>query len=115
MKRLRLASPEEVESIKAESDLDPTCLVVALDIQGGTALAVIRTVCEVDPVFYPKDFSDRMKLIFIRDVETFLSAKGVGSYYYNLPADDTIYHETMKHYGAEQVSKVPELRFKVNL
>jgi len=115
MKRLRLATPEEIESIKSDSDLDPTCLVVALDTQGGTALAVIRTVCEVDPVHYPKDFSDRMKLIFIRDVETFLSAKGVGSYYYNLPADDTTYQETMKHYGAEVVSKAPELRFKVML
>lgn len=115
MKRLRLATEQEIESIKAESDLDPTCLVVALDTQNGTALAVIRTACEVDPVYYPKDFSDRLKLIFIRDIETFLSAKGVGSYYFQLPADDVTYQETMKHYGAELVSKQPELRFKVNL
>lgn len=115
MKRLRVATPEEVEKIKESSDLDPTCIVVALDTAQGTGLAVIRTAIEVDPVYFAPDWNTKMKTFFVRDIETFLSAKGCISYYFNVDKEAEEWIEHVKHWGAEQISKHPELRFKQTL
>ena len=114
MKRIRVATVEEVESIKGVSDLDPSCIVLALDTGSGTPLAVVRTAIEVDPVHFPPDFPDRLKMVFMRDVETVLAAKGVDHYYFNIvnaPETQT-YRDTMIHWGATPVSEAPETRFK---
>lgn len=115
MKRLRLATPEEVERIRETSDLDPTCAVLALDTQVGTALAVVRAPIEVDPVYFPEGFSDKLKVFFIRDIETYLSAKGATSYYFNVHLTDEKWIENIKSWGCEQVSEVSEIRFKQTL
>ena len=88
MERLRLATETEIETIKEGSDLDPTCVVLALNTQAGTPLAVVRMAIEVDPVHFPVDFPDRLKATFLRDIETYLSAKGVANYFFNVDAND---------------------------
>lgn len=115
MKRLRLATPEEVEGIRETSDLDPSCIVLALDTQAGTAMAVVRMPVEVDPVYFPAEFSDKLKVFFIRDIETYLSAKGATSYYFNVHAEDEKWIENIKSWGCEQVSETSEIRFKQKL
>lgn len=112
MERLRLATPEEVASIKAEGDLQEGCQVVALTTQAGTPLAVIRAAVEVDPVKFPEDFPDRLKAVFLRDIETHLAAKGAISYYFNIAADNSDWQQVVKTWGAEQISVSPEIRFK---
>jgi len=112
MNRIRLAKPEEVEVIKAVSDLDSTCIVLALDTAQGAPLAVVRTAIEVDPVIYPPELHDRMKAIFQRDIETVLAAKGVAKYYFNVHVDNAAMLEVAKTLGAVQVSTAPEFRFE---
>ena len=112
MKHLRLATPEEVERIKSESDLDSTCKVLGLDTAMGTALAVIRVAVEVDPAFYPEGFGMKQIAMFTHDIENYLWAQNVGSYYFNVdPANEQWIH-SIKTWGSEQISKQPELRFK---
>jgi|SRR6185437_10021844 len=115
MNRIRLAKPEEIESIKETSDLTPDALVLALDTQAGTPTAVIRTVVEVDPVNFPLGFPDRLKYMFMRDIETFLSAKGVPAYYFNIHSNDPDYIASMTHFGAQQTSTQEEYRFRKTL
>jgi len=110
--RLRLATPEEVEGIKLRSDLQDGCQIVALNTQAGTPLAVIRLAVEVDPVIFPEGFPDRLKAVFLRDIETHLAAKGTMNYYFNVAASDEAWQAVIKTWGAEQVSPGPEIRFK---
>ena len=112
MKHLRLATPEEIEKIKLESDLDASCKILALDTAMGTAFAVVRIAIEVDPAFYPEGFGPKQIAMFTHDIENYLWAQNVSSYYFNVdPADDK-WIGFIKSWGAEQTSKSPELRFK---
>jgi hypothetical protein len=115
MNRIRLATPEEIEPLKANSDLDPTCTVLALESDAGTAFAVIRHAVEVDPVHFPKGYPDRMKAVFVRDIETCLTAWGIPSYYFNVLASDEDWMKAVVKWGAEQISVAPEQRFKRTL
>lgn len=116
MNRLRPATPEEVEKIKNESDLGANTYVLALDTQHGTAVAVVRMAVEADPVHFPPDFPTKLKLLFMRDIETHLAAKGATEYYFNIHADEEPYITAMtKTFEAQQVSQVPEFRFRKNL
>lgn len=113
MNRLRVATEAEIEAIRDTSDLDAGCIVGALDTQVGTAKAVFRSCVEVDPVYYTEQMSPKVRLLFMRDIETYLLGKGVPYYYFNIQATETEYIETMKKsFDAEQVSPVPMLRFK---
>lgn len=113
MNRLRLATPEEIEAIKETSDLDIGCAVVALDTQQGTSTAVLRVANEVDPVHFPEGLTPKLRMLFMRDVETALWAKGVTHYYLNIHADRTDFIEAMTQtFGMEQLSTAPEFRFK---
>lgn len=115
MKRLRLATEEEVNRVRQTADLDTGCIVIALDTAQGTGLAVLRTAVEVDPVYFAPEWNTKLRSFFIRDIETYLSAKDVKSYYFNVAADAEEWIEHVKHWGSEQVSKGPELRFKQTL
>jgi len=108
--RIRVAIPEEVKSIQDKSDCTG-CTVLALDTPEGVALAVIRTALEVDPMIYPDGLSDRMKAMFVRDVETVLAAQGAAKYYFNVHASNEKMLDYAKHYGAIQQSTEPEIRF----
>lgn len=112
MKRLRLATPEEIESIKATSDLDVGCNVVALDTQQGVAKAVIRPCVEVDPMYFPEGMSNKLKMFFGRDIETHLEAKGITHYYFNIATDQEDWQKIVETWGAQRVSSEPEFRYK---
>jgi hypothetical protein len=115
MNRIRLANLEEIESLKQHTDLDESCMVLALTTQQGSPTAVVRTVVEVDPVVYPEGLHDRMKAMFQRDIETVLAAKGVKEYYFNVSVDNEDMLKVTETLGAFQISKTPELRFRVIL
>lgn len=118
MNRIRLASEEEVKAIAPVADLDGTCLVFALDTQQGTPLGVVRTVVEVDPVVYPDSWrgtNERLKMLFQRDLETIIFAKGAAKYYFNVHADDETMVKAMGTLGAENISTAPEFRFRKRL
>lgn len=113
MNRIRLATEDEIAAIKDCSDLDTGCQVVALDTQQGTVTAVMRIATEVNPVHFPENMSTKLKLLFMRDIETTLWSKGVTHYYLQIPASDEEYIEAMtKTFHCEQVSPAPELKFK---
>lgn len=111
---IRSATPEEVQKIAENSDLGPNTYVAALDTPEGTILGVVRLCHEVDPVHFPPTLSTRWKTIFMRDIANFLKGQGASSYYFNIHASEEAapIRETMLHWGAEQVSTAPELRFK---
>ncbi len=115
MKRLRAATKEEVEKIRATSDLSEGCIVLALDTAQGVGLAVVRTVVEVDPVYFPDTWNTKLKTFFVRDIETFLSAKGVSAYYFNVKSDAEEWISNVQHWGAERTSPTEEYRFKQTL
>lgn len=108
--RIRIATAEEVEQIQAVSDCQGAT-VLALTTPEGTPMAVVRSVVEVDPLFFPEKLSDRMKAMFIRDVETVLAAQGVHKYYFNVHATNEKMLNYSKHYGATELSTEPEIRF----
>jgi hypothetical protein len=112
MKRLRFATQEEVESIAHGSDIDGNCRVLVLDTPAGVAMAVVRLCVEVDPVYFPPNSSTRIRAGFVRDLETYLSATGVQSYYFNVVHNDAIWHRAVEHWGAQRVSFSPEFRYK---
>lgn len=116
MEPIRLATPEEIETIKAESDLTPGCTVVAFPQGEGKEpmFAVLRQVYEIDPVFYNGGTIQR-KSLFIWALENMLRFSGAPEYYFNVPATDENYQEHVKHWGAEALSKEPEIRFKKRL
>lgn len=112
MNRIRMASQEEVEKLRPTSDITNDSLVLALDTQAGTCTAVIRPVVEVDPVYFPDGFPDKLKVIFMRDVETYISAKGIPAYYFNIHESDSQWQEVSKSWGAQEISTESERRFK---
>lgn len=115
MNRIRLATPEEVEKIKDQSDLDSGCSVMALDTHKGTGLAVRRICNEIDPMVAGSDWDTRLRALFVRDLETVMAAQGVQHYYFNVDVADEAWIGVVKNWGAEQVSPVPMLRFKRTL
>lgn len=112
LKHIRVATPEEIEKIRKGADLGPTSAVMAFDQrEGETHLAVVRTVVEVDPVFYVEGSSTAQKARFIWGLEERLIGANVGHYYFNVPAEDEAYARIVTEWGAKQQSKGPELRF----
>jgi hypothetical protein len=114
MNRIRLATAEEVESIKSQADLDQGCSVYALTTQNGVGIAVRRMCDEIDPMITP-GWTVRQRSLFIRDIETGLSFQGVHHYYFNVDPQDKEWIDYVKAYGAEQISPEPMLRFKRTL
>jgi hypothetical protein len=112
MNRIRLATPEECEGIKAKADLDETCTVFALDSGKGTAFGVRRIATEIDPIIVPDEWDTRLRVIFWRDLETATWAQGAASYYFNVHCDDKEWMDNLIKWGAEKTSTAPEFRFK---
>lgn len=115
MNRVRLATTEEVESIRDKSDLDTGDVVFALDTQKGTGLAVRKLCMEIDPMFPAPDWDTRLRSMFTRDLETVLFAQNVPCYYFNVLASDTDWQHVVETWGAEKVSPEPMIRYKRTL
>jgi hypothetical protein len=116
-RQLRAAKPEEIESIKDKSDLTPESIVLALDTPKGPILGVVRVVTELDPVYFPEGLDTRWKTTFLRDAQTFMTAKGFDSYYFNIDADDANedWRAFQEKWGAVKVFEVPTYRYKTSL
>jgi hypothetical protein len=109
MDAIRYATPEEIESIKETSDLTSATAVVTF---GGKDFGVLRIANELDPIHFHEDTTDKRKLFFLTNIETALRLQGIKEIYFNIRADDEAWLSIAKHWGAEAVSKVPEIRFK---
>lgn len=114
---LRPATKDEFESIKASSDIGPNCTVVALDTPNGAILSVVRQCWEVDPMHFPEGCDSRHKAAFLRDICHYMVGLGAPSFYFNINASEEFaaFREAVVVRGAEQVSVVPEIRFKRDL
>lgn len=112
MNRIRLASVEEVESIKDQSDLDTGDVVFALDTQKGIGLAVRRLCTEIDPMIPAPNWDTKLRAMFTRDLETVLWGQGGTHYYFNVDAEDKDWQHVVKTWGATLVSPKPVLRYK---
>lgn len=112
MKKLRYATEEEIMSIAATSDLNPTARVLVTDTPHGPIFNVVKQVIELDPVHLPEGCEDRFKLLNANNMEAFLMGAGVGAYYFNIHDEDDKWKNVVKNYGAEEISTAPERRFK---
>jgi hypothetical protein len=112
MKKIRLATEEEITSIQDRADLDTGCTVVALDTPNGPILGVMRQIVELDPVVFPPKVDDRTKYMFIRDAEILMMARGVPFYYFNIKTEDESWIKIAERAGAQKTSEGPEFRFK---
>ena len=108
MDAIKLATAEQVERIRATSDLYPTSAVLAM----GEDLAVIKAVTEVDPVYFAPDSSTSRRLMFIWGIENWLRLTGVQSYYFDVPVDNETWIHNVKTHGAEQLSTGPVYHYK---
>jgi len=115
MNRIRLATEEEVNSIRDKSDLDEGCVVFALDTHRGVGLAVRRICTEIDPLIPPPDWDLKLRSMFIRDIETLCWGQGIKSYYFNTESDDTTWQHVVETWGAERLSPKPVVRYKKTL
>ena len=102
-----LASPEQIERIRKESDFTPGTAVLAM----GEDLAVVKQITEIDPVFFDSGSSNNRKLLFMWGLQNWLRLTGVPAYYFQIPAADEQYQAVMQHFGAENTSKQPEYRY----
>lgn len=109
MDSIRLATPEEIEGIAADSDLTPASSVVTF---GGKDFAVVRQCWEIDPMHFAPDSSTSRRLIFGMNLETMLRFNGVKELYFNVPVADEKYIKVLETWGASPTSREPELRFK---
>lgn len=112
MKHLRLATAEEISSIKDRSDLMPGhTQIFVLDAEQGTPdIAVVRNCIEVDPVIYGERTNDLRRSRFLWSLEERLLGAGVDRFYFQLDASNEHYIKVAKSWGAEQVSPHPEVR-----
>lgn len=112
MDHVRLATEKEIEKIRDNSDLLPGgTRVLALDGPNGPDIAVLRNCWELNPVHYAEGTNDSRRARFLWGLEERMLGAGIDRYYFQIAADSTRYIETVKHWGAEQVSPVPEFRF----
>ena len=117
MDQIRFATVSEVESIKATSDLQPGCVVLAFEnaATGRPDLAVVRTCVEVDPVYFNEETSKRRITMFMWALAQHLRLTNAPSFYFQTAVDNEEWHKVAKSFGAIQISPVPEYRFKVEL
>jgi hypothetical protein len=116
MEHIRLATAEEVESIAEQSEPSAGGLVLALANRAKEVnLAVVRTVVELDPVFYAKSSSDAEKARFIWGIEERMLGAGYVQYYFNVLAADEKYSKVVETWGARKVSTAPEHRYAKRL
>ena len=108
MDNIIIASPEQVERIRSQSDLGPSSLVLAM----GEDLAVVKNLVEIDPVFYANGATNSRKLMFVWGIENWLRLTSTWAYYFNVKAEDSVWRKVVETHGAEAISEAPEIRYK---
>lgn len=112
MNHIRIATEEEVESIRKGSDLGPAYTVLAMDRREGKPhLAVLKNTVELDPVYFAPDATTAQRARFIWGLEERLIGAGVRQYFFNVSIDDKEWQQNLRSWGAVQQSPGPELRF----
>jgi hypothetical protein len=116
VRRIREATKEEIESIKANSHFTPDTGVYAMDgSKGGPHLAVVRMILAMDPVFFAKDTNTVERSKFVQLMEAVMFGAGLPQYYFNVEASDEHWQKVVESWGAIKVSGVPEFQYKRNL
>ena len=117
MDQIRFATVSEVESIKATSDLQPGCVVLAFEnaATGKPDLAVVRTCVEVDPVVFTPETSTRRITMFMWALAQHLRLTNAPSFYFQTAVENEEWQRVAKSFGAIQISPGPEYRMKVEL
>ena len=110
LEKIRLATPEEVAEIEANSNLTAMSKVLVM----GDMKAVWRVAHELDPVHFNGAPGQRMYK-FIWGVENIMRGAGATEYFFQTPADDVAYHKILEEFGAQKLSKQPEYRWRINL
>jgi hypothetical protein len=67
---------------------------------------------EFDPLISPPDTSLAKKFAFMWGVENYLRLNNTPHYYFNVHTTDETWVKNLQHWGAQPVSKEPEIRFK---
>ncbi len=112
MESIRLATPEEIESIKDKADcLGQETTVAAFPGKKGTDFAVIRKVTEIDPMLMTNDSGNR-RALFAWSLENALRLMGVPEYYFNVNSEDVAWLKIVEKWGAKRIHKGLEIRFK---
>lgn len=112
-KHIRLATKDEVESLRQQSDYTRQSMVFAFDQNPGDPdFAVLRNPVEADPIFFGKRTNDVQKAKFIFALEERLAGAGVDQYYFNVADSDERWRKVIESWGAELVSPVAERRYK---
>ena len=107
MEDIKLATPEQVERIRLESDFSAQSAVLAM----GEDLAVVKQVTELDPIFFAPDTGNSRKALFVWGIQNWMRLNGVPAYYFSVNAEDEKWQKVVTTFGAERVSKIPEIRF----
>ena len=110
MEKIRLATIEEIDTIKDKSNLNSRSTVWQLE----GMLGVCKVVNELDPVFL-NGASTKQFCKFVWGLEYIMKGAGWDSYHFNVKAEDREYNELIQEFGGERVSMQPDYRYKVNL
>lgn len=109
MDTVRLATPEECESIASKSDLS---FATSVFTYGGKDFGVVRQCYEIDPMHFHQDSSTKRRAIFVMNLETILRFQNIREYYFNVAVDNEEMNTAVKSWGAEPTSPSPEIRYK---
>lgn len=108
MDSIKLATPEQIERIRATSDLPTIGAVLAM----GDDLAVVKQVTELDPVYFAETSTTSRRLMFIWGIENYLRLTGVDRYYFDVPTDNETWRHNVETHGAEQLSTGAVYKYK---
>jgi hypothetical protein len=112
LKHIRLATQEEVESIRDTSNFPPEFAVFAMDQNPGHPdLAVVKHVVELDPVYFGQDTNDVQKAKFIWGLEERLIGAGVKQYHFSVRDSDERWKKVIASWGGKLLNEFPEARF----
>jgi hypothetical protein len=114
---VRPATPEELEPIKAQSDLTASSVVWAWP-NGDKApdLAVIRQCLEVDPMWFSDDSGHSRRGMFAWAILNLLKAQGTREIYFNVDTEgQEPYVALLEKIGAKRTTNKPQFRFKLEL
>ena len=110
LEKIRMATPAEVESISAKSNLNPMSRVLAM----GDSLAVWKIVHELDPVVLNGGNTAKFYK-FVWGIENIMRGSGVDAYHFQCPVGNKEYQKIIEEFGGERISTEPQFRYKVNL
>lgn len=115
IENFRIATEEEISSVKDNSDLGPHTAVLALPNKADTPdLVVLRQCWEADPIHFAPSTSNSRKvmlLILLEHILKFGPAQ-TDRFYFNVHQSDEQWIKVLDNLGAERTSTEPEYRYR---